>query len=241
MKVDKKTARVAGILYVIIILGSVIGGIATEMYMQSQLAGGAADPANTMLIPEEVYRGGFAVYLLVYLSDLATAAVLYILLKPVDRGLALLAAFFRLAEAVILGMNMLNHYHAFLLVSGGDSMAVFQPDQVQALASAALHAHRAGYLISQVFFGFHCLFLGLLLIKSGYFPKVIGVFLMAASVGYLTESFSYFLLPNYQAVEAIISWIGAVPAILAEFALTYWLLFKGADIERRYQAVTTTT
>ena len=135
MKVDKNTARIAGILYLVIIFGSVIGGIATEMYMQAQLAGEAADA--TMLIPAGVYRGGFAVYLLVYLSDLATAAVLYILLRPVNRGLALLAAFFRLAEAVILGFNLLNHYNAFLLVSGG-SLVIFQPEQIQALASAAL-------------------------------------------------------------------------------------------------------
>ncbi len=237
MKVDKSTARIAGILYLVIIFGSVIGGVATEMYMQAQLAGEAADAA--MLIPEGVYRGGFTVYLLVYLSDLATAAVLYILLRPVDRGMALLAAFFRLAEAVILGFNMLNHYNAFLLVSG-NSLAIFPPELVQALASAALQAHRAGYLISQVFFGIHCLLLGLLLFKSGYFPKVIGVFLMAAAAGYLTESFAYFLLSNFQAVEAVIGWIGAVPAILAEFALTYWLLFRGTDIEQQYQAVMAT-
>ena len=237
MKVDKRTAKVAGILYLIIILGSIVGGIFTELYVQSHLVEVAADKANTMFIPNWLYRIGFSIYLLVYLSDLAAAVVLYILLKPVNRNLALLAAFFRFAEATILGINMLNHFNAFLLLQGNAYMGVFQPDQLQALASMFLKAHRAGYLISQVFFGFHCFFLGYLLFKSGYFPGILGAFLIAASLGYLIESFTYFLIPNYEAVEAIISWISAVPAFLAELSLTYWLLFRGVDIEKRYNQV----
>ncbi len=237
MKVDKKTAKVAGLLYVIIILGSILGGISTELYMQSHLVETAADTANTIFVPDGLYRTGFSIYLLVYLSDLATAVVLYVLLKPVDKNLALLAAFFRFAEATILGINMLNHFNAFLLLQGNAYLGVFQPDQLQAMASMFLKVHRSGYLISQVFFGFHCFFLGYLLFKSGYFPKALGILLIAASFGYLTESFAYFLLPNYEAVETIISWVSAVPAFLAELSLTYWLLFKGTDIEKRYNLV----
>lgn len=241
MNVDQRTAKVAGILYLIIVLGSIVGGVFSEMYIQSHLVGDIADPANTMIVPDWLYRIGFSIYLVVYLSDLAAALLLYVLLKPVSRNLALLAAFFRFAEATILGINMLNHYNAFLVLNGVDYLAVFQPVQLQALASMLLDAHRAGYLIGQVFFGFHCLFLGYLFFKSGYFPKALGVFFVAASFGYLTESFTYFLLTNFEALEAIIGWIVAVPAFLAELSLTYWLLFKGADIERRYNQVLTST
>jgi hypothetical protein len=70
MKADNKTARVAGMLYVVIILGSIIGGVFSEMYMQSHLAGGAAGADDILIIPEWMYRIGFSTYLLVYASDL---------------------------------------------------------------------------------------------------------------------------------------------------------------------------
>lgn len=238
MKVDTKTAKAAGILYMIIILGSILGGIFTEMYMQSHLAGNALEPANTLVIPDGLYRVGFVIYLLVYLSDMATAVILYELLKPVNKGLALLAAFFRFAEATILGMNLQNHYNAFLLLQGNSSLAAFQFDQIQAMASFYLNTHRSTYLISQIFFGVHCFFLGYLLIKSGYFPKFLGTFLIAASFGYLVESIAYFLLPNYEGIGAVVTWISAVPAFLAEISLTYWLLFKGANTEKQYKQAT---
>ena len=234
MNVDQRTARIAGVLYLIIVLGSIVGGVLSQMYIQSHLVGDISNPADTLMIPEGMYRLGFVIYLLVYVSDLAAALVLYVLLKPVNREIALLAAFFRFAEATILGINLLNHYNAFLLLSGGEALAALQPDQVQVLASLFLDAQRSGYLIGQVFFGFHCLFLGYLFAKSGYFPRFLGVLLIAASFGYLLESFSYFLLPNQDAIEAAVSWIVAVPAFLAELSLTYWLLFKGQDVERRY-------
>ena len=235
MNVDKKTVKTAGILYLIIVIGSILGGVLSEMYIQSHLAGSVA--GDFMNMPDWVYRVGFSIYLLVYLSDMATALVLYILLKPVNKGLALLAAFFRFAEAVILGINMLNHYAVFLILSGTVSLAVFNPMQLNGAAQILLDAHRSGYLIGQVFFGVHCFFLGNLLFKSGYFPNVLGVFLIAASFGYLIESFVYFLLPNHETVEAVATWIVALPAFLAELSLTYWLLFKNSDVEMRYNQI----
>ena len=235
MSVDKKTIRAAGILYLIIVIGSILGGVLSEMYIQSHLAGGVAEDA--MNLPDWLYRIGFSIYLLVYLSDMATALVLYILLKPVNNGLALLAAFFRFAEAMILGINMLNHYAAFLMLSGADYLTVFDPSQLNGAVQFLLDAHRSGYLIGQIFFGFHCFFLGYLLLKSGYFPKMLGIFLIAASFGYLIESFAYFLLSNHETVEAVTTWIVALPAFLAELSLTYWLLFKNSDVEMKYNRI----
>ena len=230
MNVDKKTIKIVGVLYLIIVIGSILGGVFSEMYIQSHLAG-----YDAMSIPDWLYRVGFVIYLLIYLSDMATALVLYILLKPVNNGLALLAAFFRFTEATVLGINLLNHYSAFLILSGADSLAIFDPGQLNGVVQFLLDAHRSGYLIGQVFFGFHCFFLGYLLFKSGYFPRVLGAFLIAASFGYLIESFAYFLLPNHETVETVTIWIVALPAFLAELSLTYWLLFKGSNVEMRYK------
>ena len=237
MNVDRKTIKIAGVLYLIIVIGSILGGVFSEMYIQSHLTGDIAD--GSMNIPDWLYRIGFSIYLVVYLSDLATALVLYILLKPVNKGLALLAAFFRFAEATILGINMLNHYAAFLVLSGADYLTLFDPSQLHGVVLLLLDMHRSGYLIGQVFFGFHCFFLGYLLFKSGYFPRILGVFLIAASFGYLIESFAYFLLPNHETVEAATTWIVALPAFLAELSLTYWLLFRNSDVEMKYSQVLT--
>jgi hypothetical protein len=237
MKADNKTARVAGALYVVIILGSIIGGVFSEMYMQSHLAGEVASADDILIVPEWMYRIGFSTYLLVYASDLALSFIFYILLKPVNRGLALLSAFFRFAEATLLGINMLNHYNAFLLLSGsGAYLSTFQVGQLQSLASLFLNAHRSGYLFGQVFFGIHCFFLGYLFFKSGYFPKFLGVLLVLASFGYLIESFSFFLLTNYETMEAINAWIVAVPAFLAELSLAYWLLFKSINVQEQLKS-----
>ena len=238
MSVDKKTVKTAGALYLIIVIGSILGGVLSEMYIQSHLVGGVA--GDFMNMPDWLYRVGFSIYLLVYLSDMATALVFYILLKPVNKGLALLAAFFRFAEATILGINLLNHYAAFLILSGPDYLTLFDPNQLNGMVLFLLDVHRSGYLIGQVFFGFHCFFLGYLLFKSGYFPKTLGVFLIAASFGYLIESFAYFLLPNHETVEAVTTWIVAPPAFLAELSLTYWLLFKNSDVEMRHNQISTT-
>ena len=73
MSVDKKTIRAAGILYLIIVIGSILGGVLSEMYIQSHLAGGVAEDA--MNLPDWLYRIGFSIYLLVYLSDMATALI----------------------------------------------------------------------------------------------------------------------------------------------------------------------
>ncbi len=229
MGVNKRTARTAGYLYLVIIFGSVIGGMLTGMWLEAQKAGEA------MLLSEWIYRAGFSVYLLVYLVEVAAAVVLYALLKPVDRNLALLAAFLRLAEAVILGLNMLNQYNVFLLYSNSGLAGVLPPEQARGLVSFYLEAHRSGYLLSQLFFGLHCFFLGYLIYRSGYFPRLIGAFLMLACFGYLSESFAYFLLPNYTALDGIFGLVSALPAVLAEFALTYWLLFRGRAIENGYR------
>jgi hypothetical protein len=232
---NKRTARVAGLLYLVIIIGTVVSGVLSEMYIQSNLVvpGDVTGAANSLVVSEGPYRFGFAGYVVVYLSDLAVALLLYVLLKPVSRNLALLAAFFRSAEAVILGLNMLNHFAAFSLLNGTDYLTILGPDQLPAAVQFFLNMHRSGYLVGQAFFGLHCLVLGYLLFKSGYFPRVLGVFMVLASLAYLTESFAFFLSSNYAAIETSISWIVALPAFAAEISLTLWLLFKGVRIQER--------
>jgi hypothetical protein len=166
------------------------------------------------------------------LCDVVVAAALFILLKPVSRGIALLAAFFRLVHAAVYGVNLLNLFFVLRLLSGAEYLTVFETDQLHALVLLFLNGHSTGYLIGLVFFGLHCLVLGYLIFKSGYFPRILGVLLIIASLGYLTDSFANFLLPNYKAYETIFLLVVFLPAFIAELSLCLWLLLKGVNVPR---------
>jgi hypothetical protein len=157
------------------------------------------------------------------------SVLLYVLLKPVSRSLSLVAAFFRLAQTIVNGLNLLNNATSLLLLSGADYLAAFEPKQLQALALLFLDAHEYGILIGQLFFGLHLLVLGYLVFKSGYLPRILGVLLVLASLGYLIESFGNFLLPDYKEVFSLIV---IAPAVTGELALTIWLLVKGVNVEQ---------
>lgn len=215
-------ARATGFLYLIII---VCAGF-SEGYVRANMIvpGDATATANNILASEGLFRVGFAADLVAFLSDIGVAVLLYMLLKPVSNTLALLAAFFRLAQTAILGINLLNHFNALLLLSGAEYLQVFEPAQLHALVLLSLTEHAYGYLISGVFFGLHCFVLGYLLYKSDYFPRVLGVLLVLASFGYLVDCFTNFLWPNYAPTT---EWLVVATAVVAELAFAFWLLVKG--------------
>jgi len=216
-------ARIAGLLYLVII---VCAGF-SEGYVRSSLIvpGDAAATADNILAHEWLFRVGFAGDLIAFMSDLVVAVLFYVLLKPISKTLSLIAACLRLlAHPAIASVNLLNHFAALLLLSGADYLTVFKTDQLNALVLLSLETHKYGYLIGGAFFGLHCLILGYLIYRSDLFPRVLGVFLVIASAGYLGESFGNFLFPAY---EQVLAWIVAVPAVIAEVSLCLWLILKG--------------
>jgi len=221
----RKIARVAGLLYLVLI----IAGILAEFFVRSSLivTGDAAATANNIMQSGGLYRIGIAADLIMILCDVALALAFYLLLKPVSHPLALLAAFFRLAQAATLGTNLLNLFFVLKLVGGAGYLNVFSADQLHSLALLFLEAHSIGYSIGLVFFGL-CLFvLGYLVFKSGYLPGILGILLILASLGYLIDSFALVLLPNYLDYETLFALVVFVPAFIAELALCLWLLLKG--------------
>ncbi|MHC4791131.1 MAG: DUF4386 domain-containing protein [Planctomycetota bacterium] len=229
---QRQAARVAGIGYLIII----IAGIFAEFFVRSTLIvpGDAATTANNIMASEWLFRIGIASDLVMLLFDVVVALALYVVLKPVNKSLALLAAFFRLVHAAIYGLNLLNLFFVLQFLSGADYLTVFETEQLHALILLFLNGHSIGYLIGLVFFGVHCLVLGYLILKSGYIPRILGVLLVFASLGYLTDSFANFLLPNYEAYETIFLLVVFVPAFIAELSLCLWLLLKGVNVQRTH-------
>ncbi|HXV97680.1 MAG TPA: DUF4386 domain-containing protein [Anaerolineae bacterium] len=223
----RQAARVAGFLYLTII----IAGIFAEFFVRQSLIapGDATATATNIMASEGLFRIGIAGDLIMIISDVALALVFYVLLKPVSNSLALLAAFFRLAQAAILGINLLNLFFVLQLLSGADYLTVFGADQLDALVLFFLNGHSIGYAIGLVLFGISLFILGYLVLKSGYFPRILGALLIVASLGYLIDSFASFLLPTYEAIFALVVFL---PAFIGELSMCLWLLLKGVNIQQ---------
>lgn len=218
----KAYARVAGVLYLMII----ICGLFSELYVRSRLIipGNATLTASNIIANESLFRIGFISDLTMLLCDLALAVVLYTLLKSVNHTVALGAAFLRLAMDAILGINLLNHFYALLLLSGTGYLSAFDVNQIHGLVSLFLDAHSTGYAIGLTFFAFHCLVLGYLFYKSEHFPKVFGILLLLASISYLVDCLGHFLFPGYETADYFIIML---PALITEISLCLFLLTKG--------------
>ena len=225
-----QVARIAGVLYLTII----ISGIFAEFFVRQSLvvSGDAATTVENITASAGLFRMGIAGDLIMIMSDVALALIFYILLKPVSNTLALLAAFFRLAQATTLGINLLNLFFVLQLLSGADYLTALDPEQMQALVLLFLNAHSTGYAIGLVFFGFSILILGYLIFRSGYIPRILGILLVLASFGYLVDSFAYVLLPHYADYAAIFTMVVFTPAFIAELSLALWLLLKGVNVQR---------
>jgi hypothetical protein len=222
----KKTARTTGALYLVI---AIVMGISFTVATTNLIVpGDATATANNIIASESLFRIGAVGDTVTFLIEIVLVVLLYIIFKPVSITLSLVAAFSRLAMTVIQGMNLLNKFNALQLLSGADYLTVFGPDQLHAFALQSLNAYKFGALIWGTFFGLHLFVLAILLFKSGYFPKFLGVLFVFASLGYLIDSFGHFLLPKYTEIYTWIVW-ATVPA---ELVFAFWLLIKGVNVEK---------
>jgi hypothetical protein len=220
----QKTARISGVLYLLITFLS----IPVHFVIPSQLivAGDAAATANNIMTSARLFRMGISTELVLLLIEIVLSVLLYVLLKPVSRTLSLVAAASRLTMTMIHGVNLLTHFIVLLLLSGAGYMTVFQPSQLQALAMVFLKAYDYGFTIGIVFLFLHALILGYLIFRSGYFPRILGVLFVIASLGYLIDSFSNVLIANYKTGPVYL----ALPIAIAEIAFPLWLLIKGVNV-----------
>jgi hypothetical protein len=221
-------ARIGGILYLFIIVAALFG----EVFVRGRLIvwGDAAATANNILGSETLFRVGLAGEMLTCVCDVALALILYVLLKPVSRNLALLAAFFRLTFVGIYGVAKLFEIAALVVLGGADYLKAFEPQQLHALAHVSLRVHSFGYGVSLLFFGVCCVLFGYLIHKSGYLPRIIGVLLVIGGVGYVVFSLAQVLAPAF-AARVLFPWI-MLPAFPAELGLCLWLLVKGVNVPK---------
>ena len=226
----QRYARLAGILYLVIIAG----GIFAELGVRARtlVAGDAAATARNVVAHETLYRAGYAAGVTILACALVVMVILYGLLRRVDPGVALLAVGFNLVSIAVEAGNLLNHYAPLVLLTGR-GMTGADPATLEALAYAALRQQSAGYGLALTFFGGFCLAVGYLVYRSTFLPRVLGMMMAIAGLGYVVNGFTAFFSP---ALGARVFGVVALPCFAGEFALTLWLLVKGVDV-RKWKAV----
>jgi hypothetical protein len=225
---SKQTARIAGFGYLIIF----ITGIFSNFFVLESLVvpGDAAATVTNIIANDMLFRIGIFSFIIMVVFDVLLAWALYVVLKPVNKHLSLLSGWLRLVNSTIFGIALFNLFGVLQILSSAEYLNVFAPGQLHAHVMLLLHTFNYTWLIGLVFFGFHLFVLGYLIFKSDYIPKIIGLFLIVAAAGYLTDSFANFLMPNYADYKDIFLLIVIIPGIIGELSLTFWLLLKSGQI-----------
>lgn len=219
-------ARVAGLLALIVLAsGSFAGFVNTRLVVP----GDAATTADNIVASESLFRLGVVSGLIMYTVFIVYVVVLYKLLKPVDQSHALLMVIFALVGVPIAMLNQVNQAAALLLLSGADYLKVLTADQIDAQAMLFLRLHSQGNLVAAIFWGLWLFPLGLLVFKSGYCPRILGVLLMIGCFGWLILVLQRFLFPSYEALA-----YSRFAAHIAELSWMSWLLIKGVPSPRSF-------
>lgn len=225
MDTNNKLARAAGFLYVVTIIS---GGFA-EAYVREGLTvyGNAAATAHNILASEQLYRFGFVADLLTLIAGTVVGFIFYVLFKPVNRNLSLLALIFSVTAGAVMAANLIHQFAALLLLHNASYLKSFTVEQLQALSLFFLNLQSEGYNISLLLFAFYFPLIGYLVYKSGFLPRVLGVLYALAGVGYLVNSLAWFLAPHYAAY--LFPYI-LFPAFIGECSMSLWLIFKGIRV-----------
>lgn len=222
----KLYARIAGALYLIVI----VGGAFAEMFVRARLVvhGDAAATAHNIRVHDLLYRLGFVVELFYCVCNVPLILLLYKLFKVVNKNVALMMVVFAFLADAIESISLLADLAPLEIFRAGNSLRAFTVEQLEAAAYLAVQLFERGFAISLVFFGCACLTMACLISKSWFFPRVIGVLLAIEGLGYLINSFSLFLAPALQA--HIFPYFSATA--VAEVALCLWLLVMGVNVRR---------
>ena len=220
-------ARIAGVLYLFVILL----GAAEELLIRSRIVvpGDAVATAANLKSMESLWRFGIASELFLGICTIAMTLILYVLLKPVNRDLAMLATFFSLIAIAVETAFSLQLLQALFPLGNAAYLKAFTPEQLYAMATLSIKAHGIGFGIALLFFGPFFLIAGYLIFKSGFFPKTIGILYLIPGVSYMASSFALILAPAFAARYYFVM---ASPVIIGEGALCLWLLAKGVNEER---------
>lgn len=216
----RAVARAAGLLYLIFIVT-----FASSTFVEGNpiVSGDAAATARNILASQSIFRIGCISELLATLLFLLTAWALYVLLKPVNRSIALLFVLLNLGGVAVESVGILFRFAALPLLNGAGYLKAFNTEQLQAMAMFFLHMAGSGSLVLTLFYGVWLFPLGYLLIKSRSLPRILGILIVCDGVCCLICFFQLSLFPGHEKLTYPLYPV----MFIAEFGLALWLLIKG--------------
>lgn len=223
----KKTARLAGLLYLFVVLT----GPFVLLYVPGKLfvAGDAAGTVGNILAHQSLFRAHIAVGFVSELLFLAVVWVLYRLLEDTGPQLAIAMAALILIDVPLAFLSTANEVATLTFVRSPGFLTVFDPPQREALVTLLMSFDQAGVLVSEMFWGLWLLPLGLLVYRSGFLPRFLGVWLFLNGLAYVAISSTGLFLP--QQLETVSTM--ATPVLFGEVAFMLWLLIAGVRVESR--------
>lgn len=226
----KEYSQLAGLLYLMI---AVIGGFSIG-YMPSEIVvdGNAALTFQNLLDHQTLFRWGIAGDIAVLALETLLTVMLYQLFKSFSATGMTIAAYSRLAMAIIMGVNLINYMIPAIIMTRPEYLNAFSPAELESLTLLFFKAHKYGELAWQIFFAIHLFTLGYVIRKSGKTSKWLGVLMLFGGIGYAGDSFVQFTLVNSEILSILFSAL-LVLAVIAEFWFAFWLLIKGMNKQAR--------
>ena len=220
---QQTAAKVAGSAYLITFAAVVYVnfGIHDRLIVE----GNAAETARNILAHERLFRIGIAGDLIYCAGVVVLLTALYVILKPVNRGLALLAAFWRLVWVLMWLVMTLNLFDALRLLRGADYLRAFEADRLQALARLCLGTRFDYYYVGLLFGALASTVCGYLWFKSRYIPRALAAFGVISSAFCVACTFVFYIFPNFDKIANL--WWFDSPMGIFDIALSFWVLFKG--------------
>jgi len=220
---QQTAAKVAGFTYLFSLAAVVFAqfGIDARLFVE----GNAAETARNIMAHERLFRIGIACDLIYCVGVVVLLTALYVILKPVNRGLALLAAFWRLVWALMWVLMTLNLFDALRLVTGAEYLRVFEAEPLQGWARLNLGPRFDQYYVGLLFGALASTVCGYLWFKSRYIPRALAAFGVISSAFCVACTFVFYIFPNFDKIVNL--WWFDTPMGIFDIALSFWLLFKG--------------
>ncbi|MGB3094040.1 MAG: DUF4386 domain-containing protein [Candidatus Zixiibacteriota bacterium] len=226
---QRKAARVAGFMFLFSLIIPTLNW--TFVLSKFIVAENALATAKNIMANELLFRIGITVELFMSVGLVVLALALYIILKPVNKNLALLALFLKLAEAIIAAVIVLVSFIALQVLKGDAYLTVFTPEQLQVPVGLILNAHFAIYSIPMVFLGLDMMVFSYLFFKSKYIPRILAGFGILSFALIFIHALMFILAPKYATmpINQIAFW---APSGLFEIIIGIWLLSKGLKVQQ---------
>lgn len=223
--IQRKAAKVAGLAYLITF--ATVAYVNFGIHSRLIVAGDPVQTTRNILAHERLFRIGMVGDLTYCAGVVVLLTALYVILKPINQGLALVAAFWRLLWVFVWVVMTLNLFNTLRLVNGADYLPAFQMEQLQALAKLNLAASFDYYYVGLLFGASASTVCGYLWFRSRYIPRALAVFGVISSAWCVVCTLVFYIFPAFDKIVNL--WLFDTPMALFDIATSFWLLFRGLN------------